>query len=86
MKSKFFLQLEKRWRICPSMTVSVSTNAFFLWRENPKPPAALPLKGAGRGLWRVRVGDYRILYEIHDTHLIVIIVDIGNRRDVYRGL
>jgi mRNA interferase RelE/StbE len=54
--------------------------------ENPRPPAALPLKGAGRGLWRVRVGDYRILYEIQDTRLIVVIVDIGNRRDVYRGL
>jgi mRNA interferase RelE/StbE len=32
----------------------------------------------------VRVGDYRILYEIHDRELVVIVVTIGHRREVYR--
>lgn len=54
--------------------------------ENPRPHGAQQLKGAGRGIWRVRVGDYRILYVIHDDRLVVVVVDVGNRRDVYRGI
>ena len=34
--------------------------------------------------WRYRVGDYRILAEINDTEIIIIIVEIGHRRDIYR--
>ena len=34
--------------------------------------------------WRYRVGDYRILAEINDSEIIIIIVEIGNRRDIYR--
>ena len=54
--------------------------------DNPRPSGALPLKGGGKGLWRMRVGDYRVLYQIQDDRLIVIVVDVGNRRDVYRDL
>jgi mRNA interferase RelE/StbE len=35
-------------------------------------------------LWRYRVGDYRIIVEIHDDELIVLVVELGYRRDVYR--
>ena len=35
------------------------------------------------GQWRYRVGDYRILAEIHDNKLILILVDVGHRRDIY---
>ncbi len=35
-------------------------------------------------LYRLRVGDHRIIYQIHDAVLIVLVVDIGNRRDIYR--
>jgi len=53
---------------------------------NPRPAAAIPLKGEGKGLWRLRVGDWRILYQIRDKELNVLVVDIGHRGDVYRGL
>jgi mRNA interferase RelE/StbE len=36
--------------------------------------------------WRLRVGDYRVVYTIEDDHLIVWVMAIGNRRDVYRKL
>jgi mRNA interferase RelE/StbE len=36
-------------------------------------------------LWRIRVGNFRILYEIHDRRLIVLVIRIGHRKDVYRG-
>jgi mRNA interferase RelE/StbE len=41
-------------------------------------------KLSGEEKYRVRQGDYRILYEITDTELIVTVVKVGNRRDVYR--
>jgi mRNA interferase RelE/StbE len=39
---------------------------------------------SGRDAWRIRVGDYRVLYEIDDPARTVLVVHIGHRRDVYR--
>lgn len=36
--------------------------------------------------WRLRVGDFRVVYTIEDGRLIVWVLDVGNRRDIYRGL
>lgn len=49
---------------------------------NPRPPGCKKLSGRGN-LWRIRAGDYRILYEIHDRALFVLVVKIGHRGDVY---
>lgn len=51
--------------------------------ENARPPGAKKLKGS-EDLWRIRVGDYRVVYQIHDRRLVVVIVTIGHRSDVYR--
>jgi mRNA interferase RelE/StbE len=50
--------------------------------DEPRPQGSKKL--SGRGGWRVRVGDYRILYDIHDAQLVVLVVTLGHRRDVYR--
>ena len=41
------------------------------------------LRGAD-DVWRARVGDYRILYRVEDERLIILVIRIGHRRDVYR--
>lgn len=51
--------------------------------ENPRPHGFKELKGS-ENLFRVRVGDYRIIYEIQDKILLITILKIGNRREVYR--
>lgn len=51
--------------------------------QNPRPPGCLKL--TGRDGWRIRVGDYRVIYEIDDEHKAVTVLHIGHRRDVYRG-
>jgi mRNA interferase RelE/StbE len=56
--------------------------ALELLAEDPRPPAATRLVG-GAGEWRVRTGDYRIVYEIQDGILLVLVLRIGHRRDVY---
>lgn len=48
------------------------------------PHLGTALKGDFRGLRRVRVGDHRVVYEVRDDELIVLVVRIAHRRDVYR--
>ena len=51
---------------------------------NPRPPNAKALQGDG-SILRVRVGRYRILYTVEDAALLVLVIRIGHRHDVYRG-
>ena len=44
-----------------------------------------PLKGLS-GIWRLRVGDYRVIYEIKDTQLIVLVIRIAHRGEAHRGI
>lgn len=53
--------------------------------DDPRPSGCVKLSGMGC-LWRIRVGDYRILYSIQDVPMVVAITKIGHRREVYRGL
>jgi mRNA interferase RelE/StbE len=50
----------------------------------PRPPGARKLHGSGRDDYRIRVGDYRVLYEIDDPHRIVRVMRVRHRREVYR--
>ena len=49
----------------------------------PRPPGAKKMRGVSES-WRIRAGDYRIIYTIEDDRLIVLIIKIGHRREVYR--
>jgi mRNA interferase RelE/StbE len=51
---------------------------------NPRPRGSIKLEGED-DLYRIRVGTYRIIYAIRDDELIVLILRVGHRRDVYRG-
>ena len=57
--------------------------AIELLADDPRPPACIALTGE-EGVYRVRVGQYRIVYEVMDSVLIVQVVRIGHRREVYR--
>jgi mRNA interferase RelE/StbE len=56
--------------------------ALELLAVEPRPPAAIRLVG-GSGGWRVRTGDYRIVYEINDGQLLILVLRIGHRREIY---
>lgn len=55
--------------------------ALDLLAEQPRPPATIQLIG-GAGEWRVRTGDYRIVYEIEDDQLLILVLRLGHRREV----
>ncbi len=57
--------------------------AIDLLADEPRPPGCTKLAGED-SVYRVRVGDYRILYEVIDARLVVHVVRVGHRRDVYR--
>jgi len=53
-------------------------------RDEPKPPGARMLTGM-HGVWRIRVAkDHRIVYTLDDDRLVILVVDAGHRREIYR--
>ncbi len=56
-------------------------DAVVALTENPRPAGCKKL--VGREGWRIRSGDYRVIYEIDDTQQKVTVLHIGHRRDVY---
>jgi len=60
--------------------------AILALADNPYPSGSKRLKGKARGLLRLRVGDYRVIYQVRPAELIVAIVRVGQRGDVYRGM
>lgn len=55
--------------------------AIALLAEDPRPPASRALRG--RPGYRLRAGDYRIIYAVADDVLLIVVVTLGHRRDVY---
>lgn len=51
--------------------------------EEPRGTGSVKLRGAD-DVWRVRVGDYRIVYRIEDDRLLVLVIKVEHRREVYR--
>jgi mRNA interferase RelE/StbE len=50
--------------------------------EEPRPQGSKKL--SGRPAWRIRIGSYRVIYEIQDDLFLVLVIDIGHRREIYR--
>ncbi|HQH71970.1 MAG TPA: type II toxin-antitoxin system RelE/ParE family toxin [bacterium] len=52
-------------------------------RTHPRPAGIKKLKGS-TNRWSLRVGDYRVIYEIYDNELLILVLTIDNRKDAYR--
>ena len=57
-------------------------DAIRVLANDPRPPGSKKL--SGRPAWRIRMGTYRVIYEVHDQQLLVLVVAVGHRREVYR--
>jgi mRNA interferase RelE/StbE len=67
----------------PKDVLSRVDRAIQSLAAEPRPSRAKKLKGAN-DRYRLRIGDYRVIYEIIDDELIVLIIDAGHRKDIYR--
>ena len=74
-------QAQKQLRKLDTLAALRIRGAVELLALDPRPPASRQLRG--RPGYRVRVGDYRILYTISDDVLLVVVIRLGHRRDIY---
>ncbi len=57
--------------------------AIFKLADDPRPRGCIKMKGYSNQ-WRIRSGRYRIIYSIYDARLVVEVIDVDDRKDVYR--
>lgn len=68
----------------PGFAIHKISRALDGLEKDPRPAGAKKLEGISGSLWRIRVGDYRIIYQIDDGIKVIEVKRIGNRKDVYR--
>ncbi|HQW86046.1 MAG TPA: type II toxin-antitoxin system RelE/ParE family toxin [Flavobacteriales bacterium] len=68
----------------PTNAVVKVTKAIEGLRMEPRPAGCKKLKGQREYLWRIRVGNYRIIYDIKDKIRVVEVREVGDRKEVYR--
>ncbi|CAO5152663.1 mRNA interferase RelE/StbE [Frankia sp. AiPs1] len=77
----------RQLRALPQPTALTILRALAMLGDDPRRPDAQIKKISGYDdRYRLRVGDYRIIYDISDGRLVVLIVGVGHRREIYRRL
>ena len=79
----FRKSVAKDLRVFPKQDVKRIMQRIRVLADDPRPSGCEKLSGQER--YRIRQGVYRIIYEIEDSRLVVLIVKVGHRRDVYRS-
>ncbi|MET0983981.1 MAG: type II toxin-antitoxin system RelE/ParE family toxin [Steroidobacteraceae bacterium] len=79
----FKKSVAKDLRALPQQDVKRLLQRIRALADDPRPPCCEKLSGLER--YRVRQGSYRVIYEIEDRRLIVLIVKVAHRRDVYKN-
>jgi mRNA interferase RelE/StbE len=82
---KFRPAVEKDLRSIPKKNLLRIKRRIEALAENLPEPATTKMKG-NNSFHKIRAGDYRIIYEIHDDALVILVVKIGHRKDIYKHL
>jgi mRNA interferase RelE/StbE len=72
----------KQLNILPTFIQNKIIEDISALADTPRPAGCKKLKGQ-KNAWRIRAGDYRVIYEIEDRVLRVIVIGIGHRKDIY---
>lgn len=82
-KVSFRRSAEKEFRKVPVKDLRRIPEKIAFLSEDPRPPGSQLLKGENR-YYRIRQGDYRIVYEADDSARSLIVIKLGHRREIYR--
>ncbi len=74
---------EKELEKLPFKAIKRVSSAIDSLAQNPRPVGSRKLEGQKESLWRIRAGDYRVIYLIEDSVNIIEIRRVGNRKDIY---
>ena len=77
----FDKQAEKQFRKIDNQNQKRILDKLELLKENPH--FGIPLTGNLTGLWKLRIGDYRATYRVQNNDLIILIIKVGHRKNVY---
>ena len=80
---KIIREAQKQLGALPKPAQDVVKDAIWSLAEVPRPACCKKLKGQV-SLWRIRISNYRVVYEIKDDCLVVFVIRIGHRKDIYR--
>jgi mRNA interferase RelE/StbE len=83
-KITFKRSAEKEIQKLPSLVISKIVPVIESLSSDPRPSGSKKLQGSKENIWRVRVGNYRVVYLIADEIKIVEIRKIGHRKDIYK--
>ena len=85
-KISFDKRAEKQYeKLSGEVQLLVAAYLYQRVAEQPDPRRlGKALSGALKGFWRYRVGDYRIICELRDRELLILVIQFGHRREIYR--
>jgi len=82
---EFLSSVERALGKLPRVVQQRVRQAIDALAHDPRPAGAKLLSGSGdERIWRLRVGDYRVLYQVHDDRLVVLVVRVAGRGNAYR--
>ena len=79
----FIKSVKKDFRKIPKLEVSKILNEIAYLAKNPRSSKTKKIKG--EKLYRLRVGNYRVIYDIQDNLMLIFVVKLGHRSDIYRN-
>ena len=82
---KFDRRVKKDFKSIPAKDIERIKSAIEDLSNNPRPDGCTKLKGNKRDYYRIRVRNYRVVYSIEDEILLVLVIRVGHRREIYKN-
>ena len=82
---EFDRRVKKDFKSIPAKDIERIKFAIQNLGNNPRPDGCTKLKGDKRDYYRIRVRNYRVIYSIEDEILLVLVVRVGHRREIYKN-
>ncbi|HWZ65321.1 MAG TPA: type II toxin-antitoxin system RelE/ParE family toxin [Patescibacteria group bacterium] len=84
-KIQYKKSVEKDLRKLPAIQLKPIVTKISILSTNPRPNGSVKLRGTS-DLFRIRHSDYRIIYQIRDEKLIILVIKVGHRREIYKDV